>query len=318
MIKQIAIAAGPALAVACGLWLAVIAGRLIVDRRRRREWDEKNAAWRAAFEAENPDHPPFDEAEIGALADWVKAQALPAIRLVADPNAAVQPGGSRVGGPLWLAPGEAWPTDSAARPLDFVAQLDFSTLPPIPDYPHTGVLRFFAGRDDFLGADFDAPENGQARVEWLPDGVPREAEPKLPPPVDMDRECSALDDTVAATGVALSGTAFNMAMPRWNWQVVERLVGSLGRPGIDRVEAMLDAVDADDAQLAHHVGGHPVYTQQDFRQDVRYRGYDRVLLRLTSENGLMWGDVGEAVFMIARNDLVARRFDRVVFYWDCT
>ena len=31
----------------------------------------------------------------------------------------------------------------------------------------------------------------------------------------------------------------------------------------------------------------------------------------------MWGDVGEAVFMIRADDLAARDFSRVAFYWDC-
>jgi uncharacterized protein YwqG len=32
----------------------------------------------------------------------------------------------------------------------------------------------------------------------------------------------------------------------------------------------------------------------------------------------MWGDCGEAVFMIRRRNLLMRDFSTVIFHWDCT
>jgi uncharacterized protein YwqG len=66
------------------------------------------------------------------------------------------------------------------------------------------------------------------------------------------------------------------------------------------------------------LGGHPVNTQCDFRAPGRYDDYDRTLLRLTSDRNIMWGDRGEAVFMIRRRDLLMRDFSAVIFHRDCT
>ena len=82
--------------------------------------------------------------------------------------------------------------------------------------------------------------------------------------------------------------------------------------------APLDAfVEAHERPLRHHTGGYPAFTQSDIRLDASYAEYDRVLLRLTSDDNLMWGDSCEAVFMMRGADLAAGDFDAVVYSWDC-
>ena len=44
---------------------------------------------------------------------------------------------------------------------------------------------------------------------------------------------------------------------------------------------------------------------------------DVLLLGLSSDETIMWGDVGEAGFYIRRADFDRRDFTRVGFYWDC-
>jgi uncharacterized protein YwqG len=48
-----------------------------------------------------------------------------------------------------------------------------------------------------------------------------------------------------------------------------------------------------------------------------HQDYDRVLLQMGSDDAFMWGDVGEAAFLIRRADLLARNFTSVLFTWDC-
>ena len=101
-----------------------------------------------------------------------------------------------------------------------------------------------------------------------------------------------------------------------DWRIQARVNGQLRRRGIGRIHAMIDAAD-ETVPTSHHVGGHPVFTQHDCRVPGRYDDYDRVLLRLTSDEVLRWGDSGEAVFLIRTADLIARDFSTVAFYWDC-
>lgn len=102
-----------------------------------------------------------------------------------------------------------------------------------------------------------------------------------------------------------------------DWRFEQRLKSQLRRPGIDEMQE-LPYDDDDGAPAVHHVGGHPVFTQSDFREPGRFDDYGRTLLRLTSDRNIIWGDCGEAAFMIRRRDLLMRDFSTVIFHWDCT
>nr|WP_299908016.1 DUF1963 domain-containing protein [Sphingomonas bacterium] len=41
-------------------------------------------------------------------------------------------------------------------------------------------------------------------------------------------------------------------------------------------------------------------------------------MRLTSDDYLLWGDVGEAVFLLPADDLRRRDWSRVAYSWDCS
>lgn len=303
--------------------LIVIALLPFAFRREIAEWWRNRSrrgagasAWRAEFEADNPDGPPFTREEIEEFRALRASLVLPAVELTPAPERPVAAGGTRIGGPVWLADGEAWPLDREGVPLEFVAQVDFAELPPLPDFPTAGLLQFFVGSNDLFGAEFDDPMSGDARVLWRPDG-PRGGGLHPPPPDDDGRTSPFSRNGVRTAGVSLTGQATEHQPDASHWRIVQRLDGHLRRPGIDEVDRVLEAED-ENPPLRHHVGGHPVFTQFDFREPGRYDDVDRTLLRLTSDASLLWGDCGEAVFMIRRADLLARDFSSVLFYWDCT
>jgi len=289
--------------VLAAFWLFLHIGERIQRARNRRMAEE----WRTA----NPAGPPLTREERDAFGAWVETATLPAIILVpstAEPEAR----GTRIGGPAWLAEGEAWPLDREGRAMEFIAQLDFGALPAIPDFPQAGLLQFFIAQGDFFGADFDHPDQGDIRLIWRPEPAPG----RLVPPQPLDPETSMTPLAAAARdkGLTLAGSLGAMPPTPADWQVDARLGY---REGVDAIVDALD--DRGRAFLGvHHVGGHPAYTQFDYRSADRFADYDRTLLRLTSDNALMWGDMGEAAFTIRREDLIARRFDRAIFYWDCT
>lgn len=302
------------------VFLAIVLRRDIAEwRRQRRNRPKASAemnAWRQTFEAENPEDPPFTPEDFEEFKAWYASLALPAVELLPAPERPVAAGGTRIGGPVWLRDGEAWPTSADGAPLEFVAQVDFAELPPLPDFPATGVLQFFVGRDDLFGAEFDDPARGSARVLWRPGAL--EDGRLHPHPALADDETSPFGrGNVRDAGLSLAGQPAEHLLPSSDWRIEERLKGQLRRPGIDQVEDLLEAED-DGAPLRHHVGGHPVFTQYDFREPGRFSDYDRTLLRLTSDSNLLWGDCGEAVFLVRQRDLLAQDFSSVIFYWDCT
>jgi uncharacterized protein YwqG len=301
------------------VFLAIVLRRDIAEWRRQRRNRPKvaaeTAAWRQTFEAENPEGPPFTPEDFEEFKAWHASLALPAVELLPAPERPVAASGTRIGGPVWLRDDEAWPTDADGAPLEFVAQVDFAELPPLPDFPATGLLQFFVGSLDRFDVDLQEPAGSGSRVLWRPAAL--EGGRLHPPPEDVDDASPFENRGVRKAGLSLAGQPAMHLPPSSDWRIDERLEGQLRRPGIEQVGDLLDA-GYDGMPRRHHVGGHPVFTQHDFREPGRFSDYDRTLLRLTSDRNLLWGDCGEAVFLVRRRDLLDRDFSSVVFYWDCT
>lgn len=282
-------------------------------RKRDRKWKAETAQWKADYAARNPPGPPLTEAEIAAIKDWFPAHALPAAELFPDSAAPIRPGGCRLGGPVWIVEGEDWPVDPAGEPFDFVAQIDFAELPPLDGFPTSGVLQFFTRRDDIMGADFDQPARSVIQLIWHADGLPAG---RLVPAPPQREAVGPLANHTREAGIALVAKAATQNPSFHDFRIEGLLDGFGNRPNFKRIDEWLyDPVRMESA--VHHVGGHPAFTQYDFRKAGHYDDYDRTLLRLTSDDHIGWGDVGEAVFLIRAADLAARDFSRVAFSWDC-
>lgn len=301
------------LAILLLLAVAVVAAVLALRRGSAPSAAAAPALTNAADAADAKPASPLTFDDIVGFERWYAKQALPAIDLHPAPGQAIAAGGTRLGGPAWLADGEAWPIDPATGPLEFVAQVDFADLPSLPGFPASGLLQFFLPCDDLMGLDFDDPTRGGFKCLWRErlDGGALHA----PSPPD-ERLYLWQDDATRATGVALTGSSAQRLPDAADWRVEQRLAGWHDRDGFEGIDDILER--AFEAQpMAHHVGGHPAFTQSDFRRAGHLDDYDRVLLRLTSDDHIMWGDVSEAVFMIRAADLAARDFSRVAFNWDC-
>lgn len=296
----------------------------IFDRFRswlnRRRWERDNAdalaEHQARFELENPDGPPLSTADIDGFKQWYEGQKLTAIELSVSPNGNVRSSGTRLGGPVCLPAGAAWPTMADGTPMEFIAQLDFGELPTLAGYPEQGLLQFFIGSDDLFGADFDDPTVSTTTLFWH-ETPPPDGSLASPPPPGANTCSPFQDETSRNVGLPLTGTVAEQGPTPSNWTVDARLRGWLRRPGIDEIDKFLEDRWEADLPMVHHIGGFPAFTQNDFRNEARFGDYTHVLLRLTSDDHIMWGDVGEAVFMVTAADLAAQDFSRVAFSWDC-
>jgi len=81
----------------------------------------------------------------------LRSLARPALRLIDAGDAPTSATSSYVGGHPYLPHGTAWPVDEAGRARVFVAQVDFSALPPLPGFPTSGLLQWFVTDEDGHG-----------------------------------------------------------------------------------------------------------------------------------------------------------------------
>ncbi|OZA93594.1 MAG: hypothetical protein B7X57_04500 [Erythrobacter sp. 34-65-8] len=278
------------------------------------------AALLALFAGPQADAGPVLQSEIIARYEtWQAANALPALELVPAGQAPHTPNGSRIGGPVWLPDGESWPVDAGGKRMTFLAQIDFAALPPLPDYPTSGVLQFFIARDDLYGLNFENPQQGGFKVIFRED-LTTPGRLETGPVTEGQRyvdDFSPLDPGIVPKGVALTAQPFTHRPDIGVWQFHEAVGKHLDTAAHD---ALYDHINTLDPLKRSNwrVGGHPEFTQSDWRYETAFRDVDRVLLHLwTSDDVLMWGDSGQGHFAIRREDLLKRDFSKVFYNWDC-
>ena len=277
--------------------------------------DDAREEWRRGkWEIDNPGKKAVHPDEANEIVDWYSSLARPALILRPDGSSAIE-APARIGGSVWFADGEEWPLDGEGRRLEFVAQVDFSKLPKLRGFPDEGVLRFFVGRDELFGANWDAPEQGGCKALWNP-GPLAGGRVEAPHPLDRDDMSPFQSEALRAEGVALGGRLTEDVPDYDSCEVDARLGGQSERLGMSQVEDEIFEL-SQERQTGHRIGGYPVFTQPDFRRPGYYDDYTVLLLGLTSDDAIMWGDVGEASFLMRQPDLDARDFSRVAFHWDC-
>ncbi|MFE0424245.1 YwqG family protein [Streptomyces sp. NPDC058953] len=263
----------------------------------------------------------------------------PAARLL--PARPGDPVAARLGGIPELPAGWAWPVWEGHGPLSFIASADCSALPREAldvDVPKDGTLLFFyfdGQLDD--GSAVVLPEYPDtrpgSRLLYVPAG-----EPVLPRGTPEGLDPYPVVDLAARPTMTSAEPwhpdlrdAFSPGSPAW--QRYDHPVC-----GEDFDEALWDTEE--DEGPAHRIGGHPHSIQNPVELEAAATALgggdagavDRRDPRLTAESAdwvllaqfdsdddadMMWGDAGLLYWLIHRDDLAARRFDKAVFTWQC-
>lgn len=272
-------------------------------------------------------------------AQEIAALAAPSWRLVPRRVAAasLRPGASRFGGPADVPPGFVWPRRDG-RPLDLLAQLELSKL-RVHGLPRSGWLLFFYDGEDqpWGGAAEDIGGSVTLHVAG-----PARALVRMSRPRDDGRRAAPCCALRVRRTVDLPHAWDSVFQELGYYYELEDPMGHEVVRALARVASSVSRVKLDEAY--HHVLGHPRLRQPDLRGDcalivkgfwpddadewsaAKLRKADklmarahedwRLLLQLDTDEvpGWMWGDAGTLYAMIHRDDLAARRFDRVLTF----
>jgi len=229
------------------------------------------------------------------------------------------PAASRIGGAPWSPdPQAAWPVGPDGRPLVFLGQVNFADLSALPDFPEHGLLQIFVGGEQAAHLVWhDAPAGGG--VLTIPEMFLGKA----------GRAWHPFRGSAQTRGLAIAGAEAQTVPANDHLHPHAERADSWSErlPADPEVEALLRDHAARMETLrasygTHWIGGHPSFVQYDPRaelDDYHDRGLDCVILHLGWEPGLIEsGDSGEINILIATADLRARRWDRAVWYEDCS
>ena len=260
---------------------------------------------------------PIDPETLARYRKWLEDSAQPAVFLTGAGPALATPGGSRIGGVVWIPDGETIPADRTGAPMSFLAQLDFAELPKLKDYPETGVLQFFIALDMYFGADFDDPGAGDFKLVYRAtlDGPGKMVRTRYDGRNGEDFYTPLESRKLQHRGVALTGKPGLSSPGLFSFQLRRDLPDFLENDSYATLNALVQGGHVQNQEI-HHFGGYPDTVQDDWRVTKELQEFDTVLLNLWSQDGLMWGDAGQGQFLIRREDLRERNFDEAAFQWD--
>ncbi len=258
-----------------------------------------------------------------------REMAVPAVECIPQPDRiSTRIDESRFGGwPAWPK-GSGLPVGANKNPMIFLAQINFADAPPLAGYPDTGLLQFFVSDDDLFGCEFPSKNQEGFRTVFhtSSDGLElsdpyKGAQLEFSPFQDEDLHANGLVIEFEERIAQPSGEDYRIAkLTDFWWKKYERRGHSIAAKVVERLHSVDTFFEdlAGQNSAGMYFGGHPRFTQQDIRSNDKLTEYTCVIMQFGMPYKMMWGDAGEACFLITEADLRARRFENVIFNWDCS
>lgn len=224
---------------------------------------------------------------------------------------------SKFGGDPYLPLGFEYPLDETGAPMKLLAQINFGQVPPIPNFPISGILQFYLSvKDELYGSEYEDRYNQKNfRVIYFDDI--RTSEKDLLTDFEFTK-LSKEDVFPISSGceAKLSFTKAEEFMSLGDFRL-ERECGI----NMNGWEAELDDfyVKCSESSMGHKIGGYAGFTQHDPRSEVEVLSeHTQLLFQIDSDDNIdcSWDDAGVGNFFIREDDLIKKNFTRVFFNFD--
>ena len=208
-------------------------------------------------------------------------------------------------GQPYLPVGMDYPKDKAGNPLIMWAQLNFSEIPYLGNYPENGILQFFVSFNDWVSAEeykviFHENIDIQPQTDFsfltkdLYEDCPIWCEHSLS--FEKKEEYGGTED--------FRFDYLFKGKDAWDFY------NTLNKTHQQEFEALF-------YHTGNKIGGYSYFTQQDPRDFGKKNENDISILQIDSGDEIQFGDVGVINFFINKEALRNKDFDKVLFYWDC-
>ncbi|MEN2399865.1 DUF1963 domain-containing protein [Flavobacterium sp. MC2016-06] len=196
------------------------------------------------------------------------------------------------------------PKDKAGKPMILLAQLNFSEIPTLENYPEKGILQFFISghewedMEDYKILYHPEIENHQTNFDFLTEELYSDS------PVYCEHSLTFSKEEEYG-GVQDFRFDYNFNGLDY-WEFEEKLE----EPQKKEIEKLFD-------NEGHKIGGYAYFTQGDPREYEVKAKNDVLLLQIDTDEEIMFGDSGVANFFINKDDLINQKFEKAYFTWDC-
>lgn len=229
------------------------------------------------------------------------------IEAIAEPNQPLT--ASKFLGTPYFPKGKNYPLDEQGQPMLMLAQLNFSEIPRLKNYPTAGILQFFVQPFGGLGSDW---ENLTEQKNWRV--VFHEQVDAAVSQADLPKINTEIKDFWSPV----------MVECRLQFELAEEFVPASDFRNKHFFPSELledddfwDKYHEEINPTGHKIGGYAHFTQEDPRGLGKFEDYI-LLLQIDSEDDkVCWGDVGVGNWFIREEDLLRLDFSRVLYNWDC-
>ncbi|NET45515.1 YwqG family protein [Okeania sp. SIO2B3] len=250
-----------------------------------------------------------------AIANSIK----PYLKIDIQPNS-TQWWQSKFGGLTYLPRTIDYPTNKKGEYLKLLAQLNFSKIPQLENFPAQGILQFYIDAHDIYGLDYSDQTNQDGfRIIYF-DQIVEDVN-------NLVTDFDFLEEYQETTfGSPVEGE-FSLSFIH-SYAPINILDGAFGRhfPNFNR--DFLDIYDEWYCQCllidesVHQVGGNPSFIQGYLRYCYPEHEDYILLLQINSDyddeiHNICWGDVGIGNFFIKPSQLKVLDFSQVLYNWGC-
>lgn len=230
---------------------------------------------------------------------------------------------SKFGGEFYLPAGKQVPVFGDCGEMEFLAQINFSQLPPLNGFPQKGILQFFLCTNEEEMENMDTGElssDGHFRLIYYPELEAEQSayrEQIITDRWPMKKMVGRMEFEQTEEVVTLSIGQDGFEADFGYKDVLESLtLKQLKKAGYDLCDCPdTDRFCLDFGNWGSKVGGHPSIRQGDVRFEyAEYQDYTTLLFQfdLTPEGEL---EADTFCFFIKPEDLAACQFDDVLLYW---
>ena len=211
-----------------------------------------------------------------------------------------KPWESKLGGCPYLEDIEQYPKGTDGGPMMFLAQINLAEMPPLPEFPHEGLLQFYVENDGCYGL------YGGCVVKHISEYKTDETALVNENPYSDDyAEDLPFSDNCKIT-----------------FKQEEIFIGTECPEFQDKFQNISKKEEKALFELCcasgSRVGGYPYFVQE---APAYYKDSSEYILLLQLDvddtSGLMFGDSGNCTFIISRRDLLTGNFTKVHYDWQC-
>lgn len=235
---------------------------------------------------------------------------------------------SKIGGTPYLPKECTYPTTKLGAPLRLLAQINFEEMPPLPDFPTTGILQFYilegSEDDSIYGANFNNLTNQNTFRVIYHKNMDKSLELRQVPNTAYNADEGIISKDTCLL-MSFKEDEMPMAVTDFRFEdafisIYNHVFKTKHKDVYDIGEPKSEIIYDHFTTPGHRVSGYAHFTQTDPRE---YDDKDKeiLLLQIDSEDiedvSIMWGDCGVANFFISREDLKKCDFSNVLYTWDC-